>query len=120
MSKRVSPTEKIRVQAGIADRLPAPTMQSPSQDDLDTGETTWSDQIDSLVRDVTSWTGNRLEPLVLSAATLTSAVASREPLIDSLRDDAVALTGGEALQRILDGGTSPRARHTRAKAPRAR
>ncbi|HEY5201830.1 MAG TPA: nucleotidyltransferase domain-containing protein [Acidothermaceae bacterium] len=80
--------------------------------DVDVASTEWSDQIESLVKDTTLWTGNRLEPLVLTENAVAAAAAADEPLIDSLRAEAVPLTGHESLTHLLDRPARPRGRRT--------
>lgn len=77
-------------------------------DDADVAGTKWSDQIASLVKNTTLWTGNRLEPLVLTQTGVAAAVVAGEPLVDSLRAEAVPLTGQEALTQLLEHPGAPR------------
>ena len=81
-------------------------------DDTDVHNAEWSDQIESLVKVATLWTGNRLEPLVLTETAITAAVAADEPLIDSLRGEAVPLTGDESLRQLLDRPATRRGRRS--------
>ncbi len=53
----------------------------------------WLSQLEALEQRVLAWTGNRLELLQLSVRQLTEAVAVGEPLMRSLREDAVTLYG---------------------------
>lgn len=60
-------------------------------DDVDTSGDMWSDQIHKLEDRVFSWTGNRLEYLVLTVSDLERIVS--EPVIASIRTEAVSLVG---------------------------
>lgn len=62
-------------------------------DGLDRHDDGWQDQLDDLERQVLAWTGNRLEALQLSVRQLTDAVAAGEPLVRSLREEAVTVHG---------------------------
>jgi predicted nucleotidyltransferase len=53
----------------------------------------WQAQLDGLEQQVLAWTGNGLEVLQLSTRQLADAVAAREPLMQSLLDEAVTLQG---------------------------
>jgi predicted nucleotidyltransferase len=79
-------------------------------DDTDVHRSDWSDQIELLVDAVALWTGNTLTPLVLTTTAFTAADAAGEPLIDSLRDEAVPLTGDESLRQLLDRPATRRGR----------
>jgi predicted nucleotidyltransferase len=88
-------------------------------DDTDVHGMTWTEQIDALVQVMTRWTGNRLAPLVLTEATFASAIANGEPLIGSLRVEALPLTGHEVLRQLLDDAAArrPRRRPTTVMTP---
>ena len=53
----------------------------------------WKRQLRRLEDDVLVWTGNRLEPLVLTFDDLVQAVGDEEPIVDSLLADAIGLHG---------------------------
>lgn len=76
--------------------LPAP----PASD------TGWSDQLQNLADRVLSWTGNRLECLTLTVDELHAVAARGEPIVESLRDHAVKLSGAQ-IDTVL-GGDGPR------------
>lgn len=66
----------------------------------------WHSQLTSLEQQVLAWTGNNLEVLHLSTRQLAAAVAAGEPLMQSLRDEAVTLHGRdvEALLAAVGAG----------------
>jgi predicted nucleotidyltransferase len=88
-------------------------------DDTDVHGMAWTEQMDALIQVATRWTGNRLAPLVLSETTFASAIANGEPLIGSLRDEAIPLTGHDELRQLLDHSAArrPRRRPTRVVTP---
>lgn len=53
----------------------------------------WEEQLRHLEGLVLGWTGNRLESLVLTQSHLATVVEAGEPLVTSLRDEAVDLAG---------------------------
>lgn len=53
----------------------------------------WDQQMRHLEDQVLSWTGNRLEPLILDREHLRAAVVSEEPIVKSWEEEAVTLTG---------------------------
>src|SRR5205807_8044578 len=65
----------------------------------------WSDQLQSLGDRVLSWTGNRLECLTFTVDELHAVAASGEPIVESLRDHAVTLSGAH-IDTVL-GGEGP-------------
>ena len=68
-------------------------------------DTGWSDQLQSLADRVLSWTGNRLECLTFTVDELHAAAARGEPIVESLRDNAVTLSGAQ-IDTVL-GGDGP-------------
>ena len=75
--------------------------------DLDRQAEQWRAQVRALEDDVLTWTGNTLEPLVLSTAELAAAVAAGEPIVGQLVEDALVLVGPafDALVSGLGGGS---------------
>ncbi|MBU4214845.1 MAG: nucleotidyltransferase domain-containing protein [Actinobacteria bacterium] len=63
---------------------------------------TWRTQVRALEDDVLAWTGNRLEPLVLSADELAAAAAGGERIVNELADDAMTVLG-ESFHHLLTG-----------------
>lgn len=59
----------------------------------DEAESTWDEQLRKIEDRVLGWTGNRLEVLVFTPSHLEAVVAAGEPVIDSVRDEAVTLHG---------------------------
>jgi predicted nucleotidyltransferase len=53
----------------------------------------WQAQLDTLEQQVLAWTGNGLEVLQLSTRQVADAIAAKEPLMQSLLDEAVTLQG---------------------------
>jgi predicted nucleotidyltransferase len=53
----------------------------------------WQNQLEHLEQQVLAWTGNRLEVLHLSDRQLVDAVIAGEPLVQSLREEAVTIHG---------------------------
>jgi predicted nucleotidyltransferase len=68
----------------------------------------WQAQLGDLEQQVLAWTGNRLEVLQLSARQLADAVSAREPLMQSLRDEAVTLQGRDVAELLATAGTGSR------------
>jgi predicted nucleotidyltransferase len=68
----------------------------------------WEQQLQKLEDQVLSWTGNRLERLVLSVDRLRAAFDRGEPVIVSWHSEAITLTGmtsAELLSREVPAGT---------------
>lgn len=63
------------------------------EDAFDRHADAWQAQLDDLEQRVLAWTGNRLEILQLSLGQLAAANLAREPLMQSLRDEAITLQG---------------------------
>lgn len=61
----------------------------------------WDDQLRDLEDRVLRWTGNRLECVVFTRSHLSVVVESGEPLVASLRNEAIPLTG-QPLHTLLD------------------
>jgi predicted nucleotidyltransferase len=59
------------------------------------GSYAWDEQVHELQARFLAWTGNRLEVLALQAPDLQRIVTAGEPLVASLRSDALTLTGTE-------------------------
>ena len=55
----------------------------------------WDEQIRRLEDQVMVWTGNRLECLVLTVAHVGNLVATHEPIVASLQQDALTLAGAQ-------------------------
>jgi predicted nucleotidyltransferase len=72
---------------------------------LPASDTGWSDQLQDLADRVLSWTGNRLECLTFTVDELHAVAASGEPIVESLRDHAVTLSGVH-IDTVL-GGDGP-------------
>jgi predicted nucleotidyltransferase len=64
----------------------------------------WQAQLDDLERKVLAWTGNRLEVLQLSVQQLADATTAGEPLMQSLRDQAVTLHGRDVANLLATVG----------------
>jgi predicted nucleotidyltransferase len=67
----------------------------------------WQAQLDALERQVLAWTGNGLEVLQLSTRQVADALAAKEPLMQSLLDEAVPVQGrdvAELLGPVRAGG----------------
>lgn len=62
-------------------------------DSVEVHDERWTDQVDALEDQVLKWTGNRLEPLVLSATRLRAIVRAGEPLVTTWAADAHTLIG---------------------------
>lgn len=79
----------------------------------DDSESGWDEALRTLEDLVLGWTGNRLETLIFSPRHLSTVVAAGEPVIDSLRDEALTLHGPE-VEDLLSGskrrGKTPVAR----------
>ena len=76
----------------------------------DEGSDAWDEQVHQLQARFLAWTGNRLEVLALQTRALQRIVIAGEPLVASLRRDALTLTGTD-LEALL---TSARRRRTGA------
>ncbi|WP_217614744.1 nucleotidyltransferase domain-containing protein [Cellulomonas sp. GbtcB1] len=73
---------------------------------LDRQAESWRAQMRALEDDVLTWTGNTLEPLVLSTDELVAAAAAGEPLVEELARDALVLVGS-AFDALLPGRSGP-------------
>lgn len=60
---------------------------------LDVHDARWTDQMDDLGHQVLTWTGNRLEVVVLSVTRLRAVVLAGEPLVETWAADARTLLG---------------------------
>lgn len=70
-------------------------------DDLtDTQGDAWTDQVGRLRNQVLGWTGNRLEPIVVSWTHLLELSVSSEPITRSWRDEAVTVFGTDVSNAI--------------------
>jgi DNA-binding transcriptional ArsR family regulator len=67
---------------------------------LDLHDESWRAQVRALEDAVLRWTGNRLEPLVLTTSQLTAAARRGERIIDELSSDASTLVG-ESFESLL-------------------
>lgn len=61
--------------------------------DVDLQGDAWQGQLRDLESHVLSWTGNRMEALVLSADTWADAIHSEEPIVNSLLEESIPLLG---------------------------
>lgn len=68
----------------------------------------WQAQLGALEQLVQAWTGNRLEVLQLSLGQLADATAAGEPLMLSLRHEAVALRGRKVADLLAGVGAGGR------------
>lgn len=71
-----------------------PVMRTDSQ------RRAWVGQTNHVRSQVHTWTGNRLQILDRSRASLTRLVRASEPIIAQLRDDAITVSGEELVQLI--------------------
>jgi predicted nucleotidyltransferase len=62
----------------------------------------WRKQMQMLQDQVLAWTGNQLEPLVFSRATLAEAISANEPVIRSLQEEAIRLLGASFPDLIVE------------------
>lgn len=67
--------------------------------------TTWELQIDHLRNQVTSWTGNHCQIYELTDVEFAQHLASREPILDEWRRDAVDIFG-KPLSQLMRGETA--------------
>lgn len=63
------------------------------RDDVDPDDDEWQRELRSLEREVRAWTGNQLAILEMSGHDLSRAAHKREPIVESLRRDALTITG---------------------------
>lgn len=75
-------------------------------DSFDRHADAWQAQLDTLEQQVLNWTGNRLEVLQLSIRQVADAIRVREPLMQSLRDEAVTLQGRDVAD-LMGAGDRP-------------
>lgn len=75
-------------------------------DDVHEDESRWAEQVDTLVADVTKWTGNRCHAFQVDRARLREHVRKRDRLIAELLDDGITLAGPDlsAIIRELPRG----------------
>jgi predicted nucleotidyltransferase len=71
------------------------------RDDVDPDDDEWQRELRGLEREVRAWTGNQLAILEMSARDLSRAAHKGEPIVDSLRRDALAITGS-SLDELLE------------------
>ncbi len=69
-------------------------------DTTDTQAEVWTDQLDSLRRQVLAWTGNRLEPIVVTSAHLRTLNDAGEPITRSWQDEAVTVFGTDVANAL--------------------
>jgi predicted nucleotidyltransferase len=71
-------------------------------DSVDPDDGTWLDQVSSLARDVTAWTGNDTRPFELSDAEVRRAIKARESVIEDIANDGIVLYGDSRfLHRVI-------------------
>lgn len=70
------------------------------EDQVAADDATWAEQTHALVRQLERKTGNSVQLLELSVLELNEAIRSRQPLVDSLREEARTLIG-EDLRALL-------------------
>jgi predicted nucleotidyltransferase len=75
-------------------------------DGYERGEESWEEALQNLENQVLAWTGNRLEVLVLDRAQLKVVIAADEPILRSLRNDAVTVHGAD-IAKVLASATAP-------------
>jgi hypothetical protein len=80
-------------------------------DDFDTHAQVWQVQIDGLADHFLLWIGNRLEVHVLPLRAVRRAVRAGEPLVKSLKADALTLVGRDLSDLLTE--PSPRKRSSR-------
>lgn len=68
----------------------------------------WQSQLERLEQQILTWTGNRLEVLHLSRGQLADAVTVGEPLMRSLRDEAITLYGTDVAALLAPVGAGAR------------
>ena len=69
-------------------------------DTTDTQAEVWTDQLDALRRQVLAWTGNRLEPIVVTSAHLRTLNDAGEPITRSWQDEAVTVFGTDVANAL--------------------
>jgi predicted nucleotidyltransferase len=72
-------------------------------DEADGSDEQWQEQMRELEDRVLSWTGNRLEVLVLSRDHLRAVAEAGEPILDSLRSQALTLHGPDISSLLAQG-----------------
>jgi predicted nucleotidyltransferase len=72
-------------------------------DEADGSDEQWQEQMRELEDRVLSWTGNRLEVLVLSRDHLRAVAEAGEPILDSLRSQALTLHGPDISNLLAQG-----------------
>jgi len=70
-------------------------------DGVDEDDPVWVAQITALVEEVTAWTGNSAQELEYFESEFAALVAAKDPLVASLRRDAIRLAGDDVLSRCL-------------------
>lgn len=63
------------------------------EDTVDADDPTWRDQLDSLARDVTSWTGNDTRVLEFSVGEVRAGLAAGDEVLLAARDEGTVLHG---------------------------
>ena len=95
----------VRRQAGPASDL---DLLLVLDDSVDWHGDAWHSQLERLEEQVLAWTGNRLEVLHLSTRQLAAAATAGEPLMQSLRDEAVTLHGRDVAALLAPGPAGAR------------
>ncbi len=83
--------------------------------DVDPDDRRWTDQLDSLVRDVSRWTGNDTRPLEYGDAEARRAIKRGAPVLEAVRHEGIRLAGPD---HYLDGPPQRTARAAPRKARR--
>lgn len=62
----------------------------------------WQQQLHEMEDRVLRWTGNRMEPLVLTPETLATAIRAREPIVNSVLEESICLLGAQFSELVTD------------------
>ena len=78
-----------------------------TDDDLDTHDPLWTNQVLALADRVVAWTGNRMETLTFTRSRLSDVIAQDEPIVASWLSDSILLHGPSIETLVASaGGTS--------------
>jgi predicted transcriptional regulator len=83
-------------------------------DTVDPDDSSWTDQVESLVRDVSRWTGNDTRPLEYGDTEALRALKAGTPVLSAIRNEGIGLAGPD---RYLD---APQQKAARAETKRSR
>lgn len=77
-----------------------------TDDDLDTHDPVWTNQVLALADRVVAWTGNRMETLTFIRSRLSEVIAQDEPIVASWLADSILLHGPSIETLVASAGST--------------